>query len=407
MEFLLIPALLVLSFSLAIGAAWLLTRGRFQYLLSLAAGFGLFGIAITLQFMALPAILSAALYVAGITFISYGLLMRAGEHALPLPLLILAVAIVMGVAFFAYVDDSVQARAYILNFGLGAILLYPLWTLRHLMSGSMADRSLFWVVLIMGVHFFPRTLLTAPYLTTADAAQFTGSLFWTTAIYASAAFTLLLGMSVIFSVALDVVDILQKDRDTDPLTGVWNRRGLDIRLEEILADPRKRPVSLIIGDIDHFKRVNDRWGHAAGDKVLVTFTQIIKQSTRGDDVVARIGGEEFVVAVPRASVAEALALAERIRTRTATADLSAIGDGLAITCSFGVVMIAEEEGPWEAVTRADALLYVAKHKGRNRAVGEDSPDAFKHNAAPPPLHHVRKHSPPASPQKRGDGPAVH
>src|SRR5690606_11043364 len=124
------------------------------------------------------------LYVAGITFISYGLLMRAGEHAWPLPLLILAVAIVMGVAFFAYVDDSVQARAYILNFGLGALLLYPLWTLRHLMSGSMADRGLFWVVLIMGVHFFPRTLLTAPYLTTADAARFTGSLFWTTAIYA-------------------------------------------------------------------------------------------------------------------------------------------------------------------------------------------------------------------------------
>lgn len=407
MEFLLIPALLVLTFSLAIGAAWLLTRGRFQYLLSLAAGFGLFGIAMVLQFLTLPAVLPATLYVAGLTFVSYGLLLRAGAHALPAPLLILAVVIILSYAFFAYVDDSLQARAYVLNFGLGAILLYPLWTLRGLMSGGMADRGLFWVVLIVGIHFFPRTLLTAPYLTSADATQFTGSPFWTAAIYSSAAFTLLLGISVMFTVALDFVDILQNDRDTDPLTGVWNRRGLDIRLEEILADPRKRPVSLIIADIDRFKSVNDRWGHAAGDKALIAFAQIITQSTRGGDIVARIGGEEFVIAVPRATAAEALALAERVRTRTESADLSAIGDGLAITCSFGVATIAAEEGPWEALRRADTLLYIAKHKGRNRAVGEDSPEAHNHTAAPPHSQHVRHPGSSGAPAKRGDGPIVH
>ena len=308
-----------------------------------------------------------------------------------------AVLVIAGVAFFAYVDNNLQARAYVLNFGLGIILLYPLWSLRHLMRGTPGDRGLFWAILIVGLHFFPRALLTVPSLSAADALELTSSLFWTTAVYSGTALTLLLGLTVMFATALDVVEILQTDRDTDPLTGIYNRRGLDLRLEKVLADPRKRPVSMMIGDIDHFKLINDRFGHIAGDKVLQAFVQAIKDSARAGDVVARIGGEEFVLAVPRARLADAHALAERVRANVEKLDLGSIAEGLTLTCSLGVVEIRGGEGTWEALGRADALLYVAKRTGRNRVIAEDSPEAHDHALAPPPTQHVRSAAPAAPP----------
>lgn len=405
MDLMLVPALLVMAFAATIGVLWLMTGGRFKYLLALAAGFGLFGSAMVLQFFALPPVLSTTFYVSGFTLLSYGLLARSGEHALPAPLALLAFLIIAGVAFFAYVDDNVQARAYVLTFGLGIILLYPLWSLRHLMRGTPGDRGLFWAILIVGLHFFPRALLTVPSLSAADAVQLTSTLFWTAAVYAGTAFTLLLGLTIMFATALDVVDILQKDRDTDPLTGIYNRRGLDLRLEQILADPRKRPVSLLIGDIDHFKVVNDKWGHLVGDKVLQSFVQTLKESSRAGDVVSRIGGEEFVLVVPRAKLANAHALAERIRANAEHKDLDDIAEGLRVTCSLGVVEIRAGEGPWEAIGRADALLYIAKQSGRNRAISELSPEAQHLASAPPASQHVRQSVPPSP--KSDTGPVIH
>src|SRR5690606_5368936 len=119
MDLMLVPALLVMAFAATIGVLWLMTAGRFKYLLALAGGFGLFGIAMVLQFFALPPVLSTTFYLSGFTLISYGLLARSGEHALPVPLALLAVLVIAGVAFFAYVDNNLQARAYVLNFGLG------------------------------------------------------------------------------------------------------------------------------------------------------------------------------------------------------------------------------------------------------------------------------------------------
>jgi diguanylate cyclase (GGDEF)-like protein len=154
----------------------------------------------------------------------------------------------------------------------------------------------------------------------------------------------------------------------DPLTGLANRRFFSERIQEMisLALRRSQPLSLIMTDIDHFKRVNDTWGHDAGDRVLKAYADLMKTRTRAEDLVARFGGEEFIILMPLADVHEAFAYAERIRCALAKADLLESGDP--VTASFGVAGLVFDETGDDIIKRADTALYQAKASGRNRIV---------------------------------------
>lgn len=154
----------------------------------------------------------------------------------------------------------------------------------------------------------------------------------------------------------------------DPLTGLANRRFFSERFQEMvsLAHRRSQPLSLIMTDIDHFKKVNDTWGHDAGDRVLKGYAGLMKSRTRSEDLVARFGGEEFIVLMPLADVQEAFAYAERIRCTLADHDL--LESGHPVTASFGVAGLYSEEAGEMLIKRADSALYQAKASGRNRTV---------------------------------------
>ena len=157
---------------------------------------------------------------------------------------------------------------------------------------------------------------------------------------------------------------------TDPLTGVFNRRTFIELAERELARSRRdsTSLSLMILDLDHFKQVNDTYGHLVGDEVLVAFTGLIKERARRADLVVRYGGEEFCVLLPATSLPAAVALAERIRAATVATALAR--HPMKITVSVGVT--AYSGGPRVALetllARADEALYRAKHEGRNRVV---------------------------------------
>ncbi|MCF8087234.1 MAG: diguanylate cyclase [Desulfotignum sp.] len=152
----------------------------------------------------------------------------------------------------------------------------------------------------------------------------------------------------------------------DPLTGLANRRFFSERLQEMisLALRRSQPLSLIMTDIDHFKRVNDTWGHDAGDRVLKTYADLMKTRTRAEDLVARFGGEEFIILMPLADVQEAFSYAERIRCAIAEADL--LESGEPVTASFGVAEHVFDDTGDDIIKRADTAMYQAKASGRNR-----------------------------------------
>jgi len=173
---------------------------------------------------------------------------------------------------------------------------------------------------------------------------------------------------------------LMRSGFTDVLTGWHNRRYLTVRLSEELARARRDGTWLVclMLDIDHFKRVNDNWGHAAGDAVLREIAQRIESQVRASDIAARYGGEEFVVLLPGTDVGSALLLAERIRQSVSATPIDLPnGDTVTITASIGIseVQPAPEADDLKTigdslVARADVALYAAKAAGRDRVIVE-------------------------------------
>jgi len=176
--------------------------------------------------------------------------------------------------------------------------------------------------------------------------------------------------------AVDVrrVTLLEHENITDPLMGIYNRRYLDRRLEEEYSRAQRYglPLSLLMVDIDHFKQVNDRYGHQVGDLVLKYLSQLILHAVRESDIVARYGGEELLIISPNTTAASAAALAERLRQHIETHDLVVTSEAnhrleIRITVSVGVATLGQGEiGCICLVQQVDEALYRAKQDGRNR-----------------------------------------
>lgn len=157
----------------------------------------------------------------------------------------------------------------------------------------------------------------------------------------------------------------------DPLTGVGNRGLFIDQALRLLAVRRRhvRPFSLVSLDLDLFKRVNDTHGHGVGDAVLKAVSETVKRNLRGEDIFARVGGEEFAILMPETGVAEAASVAERHRQAIEALSVPAPKGSIHVTCSFGVTEgVPEDANPEAIMARADEALYEAKRTGRNRVV---------------------------------------
>jgi diguanylate cyclase (GGDEF)-like protein len=155
---------------------------------------------------------------------------------------------------------------------------------------------------------------------------------------------------------------------TDDLTGLLNRRAFFARAEaaRLLALRLRQPITLLMLDIDHFKQLNDRFGHATGDEALVKFSATCTDALREHDILGRLGGEEFALALPGTDLDGARHAAERLRQGVLDTRLLSCGNSYTMTVSVGVVLIDPEEDLPTALARADHALYEAKGKGRNR-----------------------------------------
>ncbi|MFA6195090.1 MAG: diguanylate cyclase [Sulfurimonas sp.] len=153
----------------------------------------------------------------------------------------------------------------------------------------------------------------------------------------------------------------------DSLTGIGNRRFFTETFKKELdkSDRYKHPISLIIFDIDHFKQINDSFGHHSGDVVLQEISSLISSHLRSSDLIARWGGEEFTIILPESTLHEAVLAAEKLRKSIEEHSFSI---NKQITCSFGVILCADNESTDDAINRVDAKLYEAKESGRNKVV---------------------------------------
>ena len=201
-------------------------------------------------------------------------------------------------------------------------------------------------------------------------------LIWPTAVMA---------MLIQFAFALNYLrryeseTALERASNTDPMTGTSNRRHfMPLLRQEIIRSQRlDRRVSLLMLDIDHFKKINDTYGHPTGDMVICTLADICRKASREIDAVARLGGEEFAILLPETDLQEALAVAERVRATVENTAVKSLGDvEFRFTVSIGVAeQPAQNKSEEKLIGMADAALYQAKTSGRNRVVGASNPDA--------------------------------
>jgi diguanylate cyclase (GGDEF)-like protein len=285
--------------------------------------------------------------------------------------LIVAGAIaLLGIAWFGIVEPDYRMRVCIAAALVGFYLAMLLWPLRHALrpGGSTAQRVMLLVLAGAAVAWGLR-------LRELDTTAVTGLLVATPGNVANMIYGALEPMFASIGFLLMYNETAQAElrrlARTDPLTGTLNRLALDEEGQRLFGQDHA-PAALML-DVDHFKAINDRFGHASGDRVLAALARGIAGLLRPGDVLGRAGGEEFLLWLPRTDLAGAIAVAEALRAHVATMSLELDGQVQPVSVSIGVAV----RGPGDRdhaglVRRADRALYAAKRAGRNRVVAADA-----------------------------------
>ncbi|MCO5156148.1 MAG: GGDEF domain-containing protein [Aquamicrobium sp.] len=300
-----------------------------------------------------------------IVLLSGAALVRAGQ-ALPIAaFLAISVCFLTAVAWFVYVQPSLPARLHIANMAMVAIMAL---TLRGQLRArtSHADTILIGVSSMCAFYFVWRSV--SFFLFEAESLQFgtfTIDLFWTMNLLMTLVMAVVLAIGYIVVLAHDLYDQIRKEAHTDQLSGILNRRGFESAALSWLEENREAPATLVIADIDHFKTINDTWGHAAGDQAISRFGQLLAQHAGEGYVVGRIGGEEFAVLIPRGSAQEARVYVETIRRVLCRQPIPGMPEDFRFTVSFGLRSRSSVESLSDMLRGADRALYSAKADGRD------------------------------------------
>jgi len=246
-----------------------------------------------------------------------------------------------------------------------ALYTFPVWMpMVYFMAHLSFDlqRALKANLVFYGLLFLPGMLFLLGNWQAQHAAYldnlFVSSLIYIFSIYAAGQ------LLVMFVQARATASAMHKMANLDFLTGLSNRRFLDVTLDELFQNfvSTDRPISVIIFDVDHFKQINDRYGHLMGDQVLSEMAAIVRKQARAADYVGRWGGDEFLLVATDTRSDQACLIAERMRRMVAEKPLA----GLSLTASFGVAEWMAGDSPESLLGRADAALYRAKQTARNQ-----------------------------------------
>jgi diguanylate cyclase (GGDEF)-like protein len=259
-----------------------------------------------------------------------------------------------------------------------ALLLVPITAVITLSLATQGVMGAFWCYPTVLFSFFVLSRrmaivcsLTLLAVATGFVLRFVGPRI-TIRFTVSLVLTILI-VDVIQNIIRELERRLQEQAITDPLTGAFNRRHMEARLSEAVENARRgaAPASLLLIDIDHFKRINDEHGHDAGDAVLKGLVSFVRQRSRKVDLLFRMGGEEFVLLLPDTAEDEALVTAEDLRQSIAEAPLF---DAVAVTVSIGIGGLRPQDSVEQWIKETDAAMYAAKQAGRNRVARRGAPE---------------------------------
>lgn len=269
--------------------------------------------------------------------------------------------------FLLFTQPTQHFRILTANVFGGFFLLFILSSLWQFRSKSLVDKLIFGVLVLTMLQFFIRPIFTLPNASSLEASDLQHSVEWAVFNFITAITVLLTALALIAACAMDVFEELKMTAATDMLTGIANRAAFEkfAQAEIEKSNSINSSISIIFCDIDHFKQVNDKFGHACGDEVIKLFAAVLRKCCRSSDMVGRIGGEEFAILLPNATAQMASLVAEAART---SFTLSTEPDEIKqhkLSASFGVAECDSGEDYASWMKRCDKALYKAKHSGRN------------------------------------------
>lgn len=271
--------------------------------------------------------------------------------------------------WFSVPHPDLQWRLYVIDamaISLVAVALLP-WRKMHFQN--VFDRAMRVVCCVFIASTIVRLQFVLPMSGVTQDFGINESWFWIGVHLVGLLSGMLVAGCMLFAVMRDVIGQMQTERQRDPLTQVLNRRGFEELASMCVREHDEMQSALLICDLDHFKQINDTWGHGAGDNVLQGVASIMQQQVRSSDLVARFGGEEFVVFLNSADARTSMLVAERIRQQVQNQRWEAV-PGMRVTISIGIALMcnARTEDFEQAMAQADALLYQAKRSGRNQVM---------------------------------------
>ena len=285
--------------------------------------------------------------------------------------MIYVIAAAMLVAEVIFTQDA-GPRLIISNTGYGIMLLVGVISLLSAPRRNLADNLVIAILALNAADFLIRPTVTILIEGQIDVAAYHESIYFSLinlvlSVKAVATATVLFGACI-----SDYLTRLKESALHDDLTGLKSRAAFEDEARNMMkrGQDEAKPVALVVTDIDHFKQVNDIWGHQAGDTAIINFGDLLEGTIRGCDVSARIGGEEFCLVVWNCGLDDAARLAERIRFAFAQMEHRGVGSDIRLTASFGVAEMQKGERYESLFSRADAALYRAKEEGRNQVVKE-------------------------------------
>jgi diguanylate cyclase (GGDEF)-like protein len=282
---------------------------------------------------------------------------------------------------FTYIDYNTNARIVAVSFIVSFQCVFIMRSLlaAHQVNEHYASFSIAMSFLLFATFFAFRGLFTLSEEPLQDFMS--AGLMHSLSIIVYQFVVILTSFGLVWIVSHKIQKVLTEQATHDPLTKVFNRRALEeiINTEHSRSLRNRAPLSVVMLDIDHFKKLNDRYGHNIGDQVLISVADILIQNTRAYDSIARFGGEEFILLLPDTAVDKAKLIAEKLRLKIASYKYGHdYADSIEITASFGATECDLAKENWlQVLERADSALYLAKESGRNRVIvfNSDNQDA--------------------------------
>ncbi len=368
--------IIALIFNVIFFAFWWTDKSR-KYVLAYSVCYGsmAFGTVINIWILGSVGAFGIVSYhlftMAGLLALMWGLAEKNDRKA-PILASLATVGITCVVIWASIMAESLDAARQAQNTNAALILSIIAINLWHTASRHWSDRALIWVLVGIAAFGFVRPFLTMLSDFLFGAGEASAALLTSLHVLLLAVLLTLMALSLIATILYDDAKRKHSEGIVDPLSGL-NMRGAFENAAQAMgmkAAKENVPVCLILADIDHFKDVNDNFGHVAGDKAITRFGQLISQTIRRGDISGRVGGEEFCILAWDCRTDAAVQLAERIRLSVARPDQGADDQAVNYTASFGVAEWRANESYTQLFERADKALYQAKNAGRNKVVHE-------------------------------------